>query len=154
MDEHHHGSIRHRGNGACRHSTPHPAPYAASTCLGGGRRNHEEAFPATLCHSIQVNTRKEPKTKAQTRLQYVTGEMFWEDMAQIMTSLVSRERMMETCGTFVELISVDKKLKMDDEEDDLNEDGATTPGTRMTTMGMRPIHPVGVAGSARQQQPR
>lgn len=122
-----------------------PAP--AAPTVDFGRLRHLTAASMVLLALWEARThlrrlygmgtaRKDPKAKAQakdlnktpTRLQYVTGEKFWEDMTQIMTGLVSRERMMETCKTFVELMSVDKELKIADEEDELNADGPTTPG--------------------------
>lgn len=80
-------------------------------------------------------TRKDPKAKAQAKdlnkapvkVQGVTGDKFWEDIARVMTSLSSRERMTETCRSFVELMSVDRELKIADEDEDMNDEEPTTP---------------------------
>lgn len=80
-------------------------------------------------------TRRDPKAKAQAKdlnkapvkVQGVTGEKFWEDIAHVMTSLSSRERMTETCRSFVELMNVDRELKIADEDEELNGENPTTP---------------------------
>ncbi|KAH8912796.1 ARM repeat-containing protein [Coniochaeta sp. PMI_546] len=80
-------------------------------------------------------TRRDPKAKAQAKdlnktpvkVQGVTGEKFWEDIAHVMTSLSSRERMTETCRSFVELMNVDRELKIADEDEELNGEDPTTP---------------------------
>jgi cohesin loading factor subunit SCC2 len=80
-------------------------------------------------------TRRDPKAKAQAKdlnktpvkVQGVTGDKFWEDIERVMTSLSSRERMTETCRSFVELMNVDRELKVADEDEELNMEDPTTP---------------------------
>jgi cohesin loading factor subunit SCC2 len=80
-------------------------------------------------------TRRDPKAKAQAKdlnkapvkVQGVTGEKFWEDIAHVMTSLSSRERMTETCRSFVGLMNVDRELKVADEDEELNGEDPMTP---------------------------
>jgi cohesin loading factor subunit SCC2 len=80
-------------------------------------------------------TRRDPKAKAQSKdlsktpvkVQGVNGDKFWDDMGHIMTALSSRERMMETCRSFVDLMNVDREFKIADEDDDLNGEEPTTP---------------------------
>lgn len=80
-------------------------------------------------------TRRDPKAKAQAKdlnkapvkVQGVTGEKFWEDIAHIMAPLSSRERMTETCRFFIELMNVDRELKIVDEDEDMNGDDPMTP---------------------------
>lgn len=80
-------------------------------------------------------TRKDPKVKGQAKdlskapvkVQGVTGDKFWNDISHVMTSLSSRERMMETCRSFVDLMNVDRELKIADEDDELNGEDPMTP---------------------------
>ncbi|KAB5540504.1 hypothetical protein GE09DRAFT_1037811 [Coniochaeta sp. 2T2.1] len=80
-------------------------------------------------------TRRDPKAKAlakdlnraPVKVQGVTGDKFWEDIGQVMTSLSSRERMTETCRQFVELMNVDRELKIADEDEEMNGEDPTTP---------------------------
>lgn len=80
-------------------------------------------------------TRRDPKAKQQAKdlnrspvkVQGVNGDKFWEDIGHVMTSLSSRERMMETCRSFVDLMNVDRELKIADEEEELNGEDPTTP---------------------------
>ena len=80
-------------------------------------------------------TRRDPKAKAMAKdlnkspvkVQGVTGDKFWEDISHVMTSLSSRERMMETCRALVELMNVDRELKIADEDEELNGEDPTTP---------------------------
>ncbi|KAK8042780.1 AT hook domain-containing protein [Apiospora phragmitis] len=67
-------------------------------------------------------------TKAPVKVQGVTGDKFWEDMATIMTGLDSQERMVETCKNFNELLNVDSEVRICEEDDELDADGEpTTP---------------------------
>ncbi|KAK6827711.1 AT hook domain-containing protein [Apiospora arundinis] len=67
-------------------------------------------------------------TKTPVKVQGVTGDKFWEDMATISTGLDSRERMIETCKNFNELMNVDSEVRIGEEDDDLDADGEpTTP---------------------------
>lgn len=80
-------------------------------------------------------TRRDPKAKAQAKdlnkapvkVQGVTGEKFWEDIARVMASLSSRERMTETCRSFVELMNIDRELKIADEDEELIGEEPATP---------------------------
>ncbi|KAK1759475.1 sister chromatid cohesion C-terminus-domain-containing protein [Echria macrotheca] len=65
--------------------------------------------------------------KPPVKAQGVTGDKFWEDISAIMTSLTSREGMMERCRAFVELMTVDKELLVQDDDDDMNGDEPLTP---------------------------
>jgi cohesin loading factor subunit SCC2 len=121
-----------------------PAPEAPTVDIG--RLRHLTAASMVLLALWEARThlrrvhgmgtaRRDPKAKTQakdlnktpTRVQGVTGDRFWDEMTQIMTGLATRERMVETCKTFVELMNVDKELKIADEEEELNGDGPTTP---------------------------
>ncbi|KAM7216012.1 Sister chromatid cohesion C-terminus domain containing protein [Rhypophila decipiens] len=57
-------------------------------------------------------------SKAPVKAASVTGDKVWEEVSKIMASLGSRELMMETCKTFVELMNVDKDFVIQEEEDD------------------------------------
>jgi cohesin loading factor subunit SCC2 len=121
-----------------------PAPAAQTVDIG--RLRHLTAASMVLLALWEARThlrrvygmgtaRRDPKAKTQakdlnktpTRVQGVTGDRFWDEMTQIMTGLASRERMVETCKAFVELMNVDKELKIADEEEELNGNGPGTP---------------------------
>lgn len=71
---------------------------------------------------------KEKETQKPVKVQTVTGEKFWDDVAVIMTALSSQGRMMEQCRSFVDLLNVDREFKVADEEDDeINDEDPTTP---------------------------
>ncbi|KAK0718262.1 sister chromatid cohesion C-terminus-domain-containing protein [Lasiosphaeria miniovina] len=81
-------------------------------------------------------SRREAKGKSQakdlnkppTKVQGVTGEKLWDEIATIMTALTSRDRMMETCKAFVELMTVDKEFLVQEDDDEMN-GGAEDPAT-------------------------
>ncbi|KAK4236927.1 protein rad9 [Achaetomium macrosporum] len=56
-------------------------------------------------------------SKAPVKVQGITGDKVWEEIGNIMTSLVDRERMVATCKAFVELMNVDKEFLVPAEED-------------------------------------
>lgn len=70
---------------------------------------------------------KEKESQKPVKVQTVTGDKFWEDIATIMTSLSSQNRMMEQCRSFVDLLSVDREFKVADEDEDMNGEGLGTP---------------------------
>ncbi|KAK3323960.1 hypothetical protein B0T19DRAFT_373007 [Cercophora scortea] len=67
-------------------------------------------------------------SKAPTKVPSVTGDKVWEEISNIMTSLTSRERMVQTCKAFVELMNVDKEFLVQDDDEDMNGDEPSTPG--------------------------
>lgn len=71
---------------------------------------------------------KEKETQKPVKVQTVTGDKFWEDVTLVMTALVSQNRMMEQCRSFVDLLNVDREFKIADEDEDGNEDEATPSG--------------------------
>lgn len=70
---------------------------------------------------------KEKETQKPVKIQTVTGEKFWDDIASIMTSLISQERMLAQCRAFVDLLNVDKEFKIADEDDEMNGEDPATP---------------------------
>ncbi|KAI1074975.1 ARM repeat-containing protein [Whalleya microplaca] len=62
-------------------------------------------------------------TKAPVKVQGVTGDKFWDDVAKIMAGLDTRDRMIEQCRAFVELLNVDNEVKIADEDEDLDAEG-------------------------------
>lgn len=70
---------------------------------------------------------KETQTQKPVKVQTVTGDKFWEDVATMMTALSSQNRMMDQCRSFVDLLNVDREFKVADEEDEMNGEDAATP---------------------------
>ncbi|KAK3391072.1 hypothetical protein B0H63DRAFT_520266 [Podospora didyma] len=85
--------------------------------MGTGRREQKAKAPS------------KDLSRAPTKAQNVTGDKLWEEISVIMTAFTSRERMIETCKAFVELMNVDKEFLVQDEDDETNGgEGPTTPG--------------------------
>lgn len=70
---------------------------------------------------------KEKEAQKPVKVQTVTGEKFWEDIASVMTSLISQDRMLAQCRTFVDLLNVDREFKVADEDDEMNGEEPTSP---------------------------
>ncbi|EAQ88155.1 hypothetical protein CHGG_04774 [Chaetomium globosum CBS 148.51] len=67
-------------------------------------------------------------SKAPIKVQGITGEKVWEEMAAIMTGFTDRGRMMATCKALIELMNVDKEFLVPAEEDeDLDADAEADP---------------------------
>lgn len=72
------------------------------------------------------NSRREGKSKANvkdlnrapTKVPFASGDKFWDESTRIMSSLGSREAMMDQCKDFVELLTVDKDFKIAAEGED------------------------------------
>ncbi|KAI1422898.1 hypothetical protein F5Y12DRAFT_576253 [Xylaria sp. FL1777] len=79
----------------------------------------------------EVKVKGPPKdlTKAPVKVQGVTGDKFWEDIAFIMTGLDTPERMMQQCRSFVDLLNVDSEVKVGEEEEEEDLDGEGEPQT-------------------------
>ncbi|KAK3318403.1 sister chromatid cohesion C-terminus-domain-containing protein [Apodospora peruviana] len=65
-------------------------------------------------------------SKPPTKIPSVTGDKVWDDVAKAMTALESRERMIETCREFVDLMNVDKEYLVQDDEE-MDDEDPTTP---------------------------
>ncbi|KAI0132176.1 hypothetical protein BJ170DRAFT_233871 [Xylariales sp. AK1849] len=65
---------------------------------------------------------KDP-SKAPSKVEGVSGDLFWDNVEHIMRGLDSQERMMEICKSFVELLNVDNELKVGEEDEELDADG-------------------------------
>ncbi|KAI0898547.1 ARM repeat-containing protein [Annulohypoxylon nitens] len=61
--------------------------------------------------------------KSPVKVQGVTGDKLWEDIARIMSAFDTQEQMIEQCRAFVELLNVDNEVKVPDEEEDFDLDG-------------------------------
>lgn len=70
---------------------------------------------------------KEKEALKPVKVQTVTGDKFWEDIASIMTSLISQERMLAQCRAFVDLLNVDREFKVADGDDEMNGEDPATP---------------------------
>lgn len=72
---------------------------------------------------------KEKESQKPVKVQTVSGEKFWDDVALIMTALSSQGRMMDQCRSFVDLLNVDREFKVADEEEDdeMNGEDPATP---------------------------
>ncbi|KAF8463496.1 sister chromatid cohesion C-terminus-domain-containing protein [Kalaharituber pfeilii] len=64
---------------------------------------------------------KDATTKAPTKAPFVTGAPLWEQIKQIVASLDLEDGMMQRCRDFVEVMNIDKDMKLiGDSEDDLD----------------------------------
>lgn len=83
-------------------------------------------------YGMGTTNRRESKGKLQSKdlgkmpvkVQGITGDKVWEELANIMTALADRAKMVATCRGFVELMNVDKEFLVPvEEEDDVEMDG-------------------------------
>lgn len=70
---------------------------------------------------------KEKEAQKPVKVQTVTGDKFWDDIASIMTSLITQDRMLAQCRSFVDLLNVDREFKVGDEDDEMNGEDPSTP---------------------------
>ncbi|KAF3767701.1 hypothetical protein M406DRAFT_39601 [Cryphonectria parasitica EP155] len=70
---------------------------------------------------------KEKEAQKPVKIQTVTGDKFWEDIASITTALSTQDRMLAQCRSFVDLLNVDREFKVADEDDDMNGEDLATP---------------------------
>ncbi|KAH6659657.1 sister chromatid cohesion C-terminus-domain-containing protein [Truncatella angustata] len=88
-----------------------------------GRTHLRRLYNLKANRDIKVKAGVKDPNKAPVKSQGVTGDKFWEDMDHIMSSLTTRERMIEGCRTFVDLINVDSEVKVGDDDEDMDADG-------------------------------
>lgn len=60
-------------------------------------------------------------SKAPVKVHGITGERFWESVAEIMTSLDTDEAMLNRCQAFAQLMAVDDEVKVAAEGDEMRE---------------------------------
>lgn len=100
---------------------------------------------------------KEKDTTKPVKVQTVTGDKVWEDIASIMGSLSSQERMMQQCRSFVDLLNVDREFKVADEDEDGDEPATPSGGEDDDGMDMgrgRKRKSNSTPGSGRKKRPR
>lgn len=100
---------------------------------------------------------KEKDTTKPVKVQTVTGDKLWEDIASIMGSLSSQERMMQQCRSFVDLLNVDREFKVADEDEDGDEPATPSGGEDddgMDTSRGRKRKSNSTPGSGRKKRPR
>jgi cohesin loading factor subunit SCC2 len=59
--------------------------------------------------------------KVPTKVHGITGERFWENVSEIMTSLDSEDAMLRRCHAFAQLMAVDEEVKVAAEVDEMRE---------------------------------
>lgn len=67
------------------------------------------------------------RDRAPTKVAFVTGDKFWEEVTSTMSALESEEAMIKQCKSFVELLSVDQDFKIAAEGDEGQEARLGTP---------------------------
>ncbi|CAI4214846.1 unnamed protein product [Parascedosporium putredinis] len=80
--------------------------------------------------------RRDPKAKAAAKdmskspvkVQGITGDKVWEEIASHMTGFDSQETMLRKCRAFVDLLNVDNEFKIAEEDDEMEGDMATPSG--------------------------
>lgn len=100
---------------------------------------------------------KEKDTTKPVKVQTVTGDKLWEDIASIMGSLSTQESMMQQCRSFVDLLNVDREFKVADEDEDGDEPATPSGGEDddgMDTGRGRKRKSNSTPGSGRKKRPR
>ncbi|KAK0619825.1 putative SCC2 protein [Immersiella caudata] len=77
-------------------------------------------------------------SKAPVKVQGVSAYKLWADLNTNLTALSSRERMLETCSSFVELMNIDKEFLVQDEDEGLDGEGPATPSMGSDEEGDEP----------------
>lgn len=65
--------------------------------------------------------------KTPMKVQGVHGERFWDEVTAHVSSLETMSKMAHKCKAFVELMNVDKELKVQDDDEEMAMDGPSTP---------------------------
>lgn len=91
--------------------------------LWEARSHLRRLYNLKASREIKTKVATKDPNKAPIKAQGVTGDRFWENIDHVMTGLESRERMVETCRSFVDLLNVDSEVKVAEEDEDMGADG-------------------------------
>ncbi|KAI9797426.1 MAG: Sister chromatid cohesion protein 2 [Piccolia ochrophora] len=93
---------------------------AASVILSSlwAARTHLRKLYGVNAVPKQRDNKNKDHMKAPTKVPFVTGDKFWDEIKKTMSALTDRDVMLSQCREFVELLTVDHELKVAAEEED------------------------------------
>ncbi|KAM0484298.1 hypothetical protein ACHAPX_001718 [Trichoderma viride] len=98
------------------------------SCLWEARTHLRRLYGmGTSRHDSKAKALAKDLNKMPMKVQGVHGERFWDEVTSHFGSLESMNKMAQKCKAFVELMNVDKELKVQDEDEEMALDGPSTP---------------------------
>ncbi|PNP45667.1 hypothetical protein TGAMA5MH_02892 [Trichoderma gamsii] len=98
------------------------------SCLWEARTHLRRLYGmGTSRHDSKAKALAKDLNKMPMKVQGVHGERFWDEVTSHFGSLESMNKMAQKCKAFVELMNVDKELKVQDEDEEMALDGPATP---------------------------
>ncbi|KAM0448951.1 hypothetical protein ACHAO4_008179 [Trichoderma viride] len=98
------------------------------SCLWEARTHLRRLYGmGTSRHDSKAKALAKDLNKMPMKVQGVHGERFWDEVTSHFGSLESMSKMAQKCKAFVELMNVDKELKVQDEDEEMALDGPATP---------------------------
>ncbi|KAL6898409.1 sister chromatid cohesion C-terminus domain-containing protein [Trichoderma evansii] len=98
------------------------------SCLWEARTHLRRLYGmGTNRHDSKAKALAKDLNKMPMKVQGVHGERFWDEVTSHFNSLESINKMAQKCKVFVELMNVDKELKVQDDDEEMALDGPTTP---------------------------
>ncbi|KAL7950163.1 sister chromatid cohesion C-terminus domain-containing protein [Trichoderma barbatum] len=98
------------------------------SCLWEARTHLRRLYGmGTSRHDGKAKALAKDLNKMPMKVQGVHGERFWDEVTAHVSSLETISKMAQKCKAFVELMNVDKELKVQDDDEDMVVDGPSTP---------------------------
>ncbi|KAL9488625.1 hypothetical protein ACSS6W_000902 [Trichoderma asperelloides] len=98
------------------------------SCLWEARTHLRRLYGmGTNRHDSKAKALAKDLNKMPLKVQGVHGERFWDEVTSHFSSLESINKMAQKCKVFVELMNVDKELKVQDDDEEMALDGPSTP---------------------------
>ncbi|KAL7789081.1 sister chromatid cohesion C-terminus domain-containing protein [Trichoderma ceciliae] len=97
-------------------------------CLWEARTHLRRLYGmGTNRHDGKAKALAKDLNKMPTKVQGVHGERFWDEATSHVGGLETISKMAQKCKVFVELMNVDKELKVQDDDEEMVLDGPNTP---------------------------
>ncbi|EHK22205.1 uncharacterized protein TRIVIDRAFT_54282 [Trichoderma virens Gv29-8] len=98
------------------------------SCLWEARTHLRRLYGmGTSRHDGKAKALAKDLNKMPMKVQGVHGERFWDEVTAHVSSLETIHKMAQKCKAFVELMNVDKELKVQDDDEEMAMDGPSTP---------------------------
>jgi cohesin loading factor subunit SCC2 len=98
------------------------------SCLWEARTHLRRLYGmGTSRHDSKAKALAKDLNKIPMKVQGVHGERFWDEVTSHVNSLETISTMAQKCKAFVELMNVDKELKVQEDDEEMVLDGPNTP---------------------------
>ncbi|PTB70757.1 DNA repair and meiosis protein [Trichoderma citrinoviride] len=109
------------------------------SCLWEARTHLRRLYGmGTGRHDGKAKALAKDLNKMPMKVQGVHGERFWDEVTAHVSSLETMSKMAHKCKAFVELMNIDKELKVQDEDEEMVMDGPSTPSEGEAEGGATP----------------